>query len=424
MTVVLDDDPTGTQEVTGVPVLLSRDPEALERLLGDHDAVFVLTNTRAMPEDEATALIRALIDDVHRAERVLGVTALVVQRGDSTLRGHVFAEIDAAGGDDVVVFCPAFPAGGRRTVDGVHLVNVSGEWLNAADTEFADDPVFGYTARSQVEYVGEKGRGRTGVSVGVSDFAEALRTARPRTVLLPDAQSDEEIRTIAGEIENAVAEGARIVVRSAAPLAAYLAHAKSAALLDPDRVAAASAGSREGGVLVVVGSHTGATGEQLAALLADGVPSHELSTDAALEDAGSAGRALADAARAQLREGAVVISSERHRRAEHATLDHAEAVMRGLTTATAALADGAIAVVAKGGITSAEVARTGLGRRTAWVAGQLLPGVSLWIFSDDPSHVDRPGLLYAVVPGNIGTEQTLRQVFGIIRDAVATGVRA
>jgi uncharacterized protein YgbK (DUF1537 family) len=419
-TVVLDDDPTGTQEVTGVPVLLQRDRDELERLLAEHSAVFILTNTRAMPEDEAVALVAALLEDIREVEARLELTVLVVQRGDSTLRGHVFAEIDVTGRDSVVVFCPAFPAGGRRTVDGVHQVLVAGEWRNAADTEFAKDPVFGYTARSQLDYVAEKGRGRPGISVGVPQFASALRSAAPGTVILPDVQSDAEIRELASTIEAAAQDGVSVVVRSAAPLAAYLAHSKSTGFLDADQVAGTAAAGRSGGVLVVVGSHTSATSEQLAELLGEGVPSHELSTELALADPVEAGRRLAEAALPDLRDGAVtVISSQRERRAEHSTLAHAESVMTALTTAVRALAASARAVVAKGGITSAEVARTGLGRRTAWVAGQLLPGVSLWVFSDDPDRVDRDGLLYAVVPGNIGTAETLRDVVHTVGDATA-----
>lgn len=420
VTIVLDDDPTGTQEVTGVPVLLSRDRGALERLLARHDAVFVLTNTRAMPEADAVSLIRGLLADIREIERALGVRALVVQRGDSTLRGHVFAEIDAVSGGDVVVFCPAFPAGGRKTVDGVHLVNVSGTWLNAADTEFAGDPVFGYSARSQVEYVAEKGRGRTGVSVRPDGFAHALRSVAPGTVILPDVQTDDEIRGLAADIERAVDDGIGVIVRSAAPVAGYLAHAKSTRYLESADVARNAGPSPDGGILIVVGSHTGATTEQLDRLLADGVPAHELSTADALEDPVGAGLRLARAARPDLAAGAVIISSERLRRAEHSTLEHAEAVMRALTTATAELSPGARAVIAKGGITSAEVARTGLGRTTAWVAGQLLPGVSLWVFSDDPEGVDRPGLLYAVVPGNIGASETLSDVVRTVSAATSS----
>lgn len=422
ITVVLDDDPTGTQEVTGVPVLLTRDRDELERLLSEHDAVFILTNTRAMPEAEAVALITTLLSDIYEVEASLGARALVVQRGDSTLRGHVFPEIDAAGRDHVVVFCPAFPAGGRKTVDGVHLVKVSGEWRNAADTEFAGDPVFGYTARSQVDYVAEKGGGRRGIAVDVDGFEQALRSAEAGTVILPNVQTDDEIKSLATVIEAATSDGIRIVVRSAAPLAAYLAHAKSAHYLDDKSVVEKAGAARPGGVLVVVGSHTDATSEQLAELMTEKVPAHELSTELALTDPIAAGQRLAGAAIADLAGGRVtVISSERHRRSDHSTLDHAEAVMTALTVATRALSSEACAVVAKGGITSAEVARVGLDRRTAWVAGQLLPGVSLWVFSDDAGRVDGPGLLYAVVPGNIGTAETLREVVHKISAATEAG---
>ena len=400
VTVVLDDDPTGTQEVTAVPVLLTRDRVRLVELLRRHDAVFVLTNTRAVPEDEAVALVAAVLSDVRAAEAELGVRALVVQRGDSTLRGHVFAEVDAAGRDAVAVYCPAFPAGGRRTVDGVHEVRVDDTWLNAADTEFAGDPVFGYAARSQVGFVAEKGRGRPAVAVRTGGVADAVRAAAPGTVVLPDAATDDDVAAIAGQIRGLVAEGVRLVVRSAAPLAAFLAGAKSTALLDgPPR-------RPDGTVLVVVGSHTGASGAQLARLDRAVGPHHELSTERALADPGAAGAELAArAAGAGTR--VVVIASERVRRRDHDTLDHGHAVMTALTTAVRALADDAVAVVAKGGITSAEVARTGLRRDTAWVVGQLEPGVSLWTLPTDRADPAGPGLPYAVVPGNIGDADTL-----------------
>jgi uncharacterized protein YgbK (DUF1537 family) len=55
-------------------------------------------------------------------------------------------------------------------------------------------------------------------------------------------------------------------------------------------------------------------------------------------------------------------------------------------------------VVAKGGITSADVARIGLGAASATVLGQVAPGISVWRLT----AVDGRGLLYVVVPGNVG----------------------
>ena len=77
--------------------------------------------------------------------------------------------------------------------------------------------------------------------------------------------------------------------------------------------------------------------------------------------------------------------------------------MAALTTAVAALLTEVDVVVAKGGITSAEVARTGIGATSAVVLGQVLPGVSVWrLVARDGREV-----LYVVVPGNVGGPDTL-----------------
>ena len=102
----------------------------------------------------------------------------------------------------------------------------------------------------------------------------------------------------------------------------------------------------------------------------------------------------------------VIVTSERVRSSDHHTLAHGEAVMRALTTAVEELLPTVDVVVAKGGITSAEVARVGIGATSAQVKGQVLPGVSVW------SLIDRAGrdVTYIVVPGNVGNPETLIEV--------------
>lgn len=59
---------------------------------------------------------------------------------DSTLRGHVTAELEAAfkaSGRKMLVFAPAFPAAGRTTVRGVQLV----DGVPVAETVYGRDPV-------------------------------------------------------------------------------------------------------------------------------------------------------------------------------------------------------------------------------------------------------------------------------------------
>jgi len=52
------------------------------------------------------------------------------------------------------------PPGGRKTIDGVHLLTVDGRDVPVHETEFARDAVFGYTHSFLPDYVNEKTRGR------------------------------------------------------------------------------------------------------------------------------------------------------------------------------------------------------------------------------------------------------------------------
>jgi uncharacterized protein YgbK (DUF1537 family) len=75
-------------------------------------------------------------------------------------------------------------------------------------------------------------------------------------------------------------------------------------------------------------------------------------------------------------------------------------------------------VVAKGGITSHEVAANGLGIRRAEVQGQFWPGqVSLFSAQEAPEEV--MGMPYVVFPGNVGGPQALADVTERLTAAVA-----
>jgi len=75
-------------------------------------------------------------------------------------------------------------------------------------------------------------------------------------------------------------------------------------------------------------------------------------------------------------------------------------------------------VLAKGGITSHDVAVTGLGIRRAEVAGQLFAGmVSVYRpISADARAVGRP---YVVFAGNVGDENTLAYVIDLFSGRTA-----
>jgi uncharacterized protein YgbK (DUF1537 family) len=94
-------------------------------------------------------------------------------------------------------------------------------------------------------------------------------------------------------------------------------------------------------------------------------------------------------------------------------------ISRRVSTAVIAVVRGALAarpawVIAKGGITSHDVAVRGLGIRRATVLGQLLPGMVSVLRPTDaaPEVVGRP---YVVFAGNVGDETTLASVVDLFR---------
>jgi uncharacterized protein YgbK (DUF1537 family) len=69
-------------------------------------------------------------------------------------------------------------------------------------------------------------------------------------------------------------------------------------------------------------------------------------------------------------------------------------------------------LIAKGGITSSDVATEGLGVERAWVLGQILPGIPVWRLGAESRF---PGLPYVVFPGNVGTDDSLAEAVHILR---------
>jgi len=71
-TIVLDDDPTGTQSATGVSVLFETHVDLLVDALRQADSVYVQTNSRALPEAQAVALVAKIKADGEAAAKRLG----------------------------------------------------------------------------------------------------------------------------------------------------------------------------------------------------------------------------------------------------------------------------------------------------------------------------------------------------------------
>ena len=68
-------------------------------------------------------------------------------------------------------------------------------------------------------------------------------------------------------------------------------------------------------------------------------------------------------------------------------------------------------VIAKGGITSSDVATKALSIEQARVLGQICPGIPVWQAGDSSKF---PKVPYIVFPGNVGTDETLKQAVYIL----------
>jgi len=71
-------------------------------------------------------------------------------------------------------------------------------------------------------------------------------------------------------------------------------------------------------------------------------------------------------------------------------------------------------VVAKGAITSHDVAVHGLGIRRAEIVGQLLPGL-VSVFRPVQAPTEVVGIPYVVFAGNVGDDTTLAYVIDLLR---------
>ncbi|WP_432572424.1 four-carbon acid sugar kinase family protein [Kineococcus sp. SYSU DK005] len=441
--VVLDDDPTGTQSVADLPVLTSWAEEDVAWALGlGAPAVYVLTNSRGLSPAAAGALTREVVAAVLDVAGRTRTRVRFVSRSDSTLRGHFPLETDVVaatvaerGGRavDAVVLVPAFPEAGRITVGGVHLLRTPGGLLPAGESEFARDATFGYASSDLREWVAEKTGGRTRAEdvvvldlallrSGPSAVAAALAPLTGARTVVADAVGEDDLRLLALGLVEAEAAGKELLYRVGPPFVRARTGQEVRAPLTAQEVF--RDGARPGGGLVVVGSHVGLTSRQLAALQAErpALPSLVLDVPRLLD--GSAEehvREVADRAAALLAEGDVVLHTSR---ALHRTDDPEEslAISRRVSAAVVAAVRRVLAahpprfVVAKGGITSSDVAAHGLGVRRALVRGPLLPGtVSLW----EPVGGRAAGTPYVVFAGNVGDDGSLAAVVRTLSAAPA-----
>ena len=445
---VLDDDPTGSQAVHDVQVVTVLEEDAYAAALARPGATcFVLTNSRSLGGPAAAELTTRAARGLITVAGRRGTRIQLISRSDSTLRGHVMAEVTAlqavrrdmvGRGYDGVLLVPAFLEAGRVTAADIHWARTAAGLIPVGETEFAKDTAFGYGASDLRVFVAEKSGGTIQPedvrSISLADIRlggpgrvrEVLASAAGGAWVVVNATEYSDLETVARAVLDAEREGQSFLFRTGPSFVRALSGLgpkpplRGAQIWGADGGVWAGAG---GHGLVVVGSHVGQTSRQVAALRARAVTTDiELDVPAVL--AGgldvAGGPVVASTARrvtAALGHSDVLLYTSR---AVVTAPDAAGSltIARTVSAALSRIVRDALAarpawVIAKGGITSHDVMLHGLGIRRAEVAGQLFPG-TVSVFRPLDAAPEAVGMPFVVFAGNVGDDGTLAQVVAIL----------
>ncbi|CAM1501229.1 Fc.00g103910.m01.CDS01 [Cosmosporella sp. VM-42] len=421
--VVLDDDPTRTQTCHDVDVLMAWDDASLDHEFSlEPKGFFILTNSRALPATEARVLIAEICKNVKRAAEKAGKAIEIVLRGDSTLRGHLPEEPEAAeevpGDFDGWVLAPFFFQGGRYTINDVHYVKEDDVLVPASRTPFAQDATFGYKNSNLRNYSITLDDIRLGGPAAVTDKLLSIPQAVKKVVIVNAAVESDMFVFVAGLLE-AGKKGRRYLYRTgAAFVSCRLGITEIPPLKLQDLATSTTINNVQSGGLIIAGSYVPKTTAQLKFLretLRDKLEVIELDVAKLIISSATAEEAILD-----------IVS----RVSEYLALGHDVLVMTSRTLIKgqdgisslkigSKVAQAPVQLVqlvevrpryliAKGGITWSDAATKGLKMKRAKILGQAAPGVPLWMCEEETSRV--PGLPYVVFPGTVGSNSTLAEV--------------
>lgn len=430
---VLDDDPTGIQTVHQVPVYTDWEEDTIRQgFLQESKVFYILTDSRSFTRKRTEEVHRRIGSLAQKISEELKIPFFIVSRSDSTLRGHypletqcLREEIEREGSKiDGEILCFFFKEGERYTIDNIHYVAVGQELVPAGESEFANDKTFGYHSSDLCSYVEEKTKGQYPSDKVRTVSLETLRkkdvdTVRKQLESLSDfekivvnAVSYSDLQVFALAFYQAMAKGKTFLLRTASSLVRELAGIHSRPLLTRKELIRQE--SSFGGI-VVVGSHTAKTTEQLEHLKEikelKFIPFH---SDYVLEEE----KFREEIKRVQkendewIRKGVTVVNYTDRKvltvegdTKEEALLRSAK-ISQAVQSLVGDLTVKPAFVVAKGGITSSDVGTKALKVKKAVAMGQIQPGVPVWETGPESRFPDIP---YVIFPGNVGKPDTLKK---------------
>lgn len=436
--VVLDDDPTGVQTLHDVSVFTDWSESAIEEGFREQQKLFyILTNSRSFSAMKTKQVHQEIAERILKVAQRLQKDFLIISRSDSTLRGHYPLETQTLRETleahsmkhvDGEILCPYFKEGGRFTFGDVHYVRYGRKLVPVGQTEFAEDQTFGYHASNLRDYVEEKTQGaykrETVMSISISELRQgnveaiAARLCQVHDFgkVIVNAVTQDDVRVFVLALYEALSRGKYFLFRTAAAFVKEMGAIEDRPLLTHAEIfQEKSMATQQSGGVIVVGSHTDKTTAQLKALQGlPGLEFLELDSDLVLKPElfSQEVTRILEREEAIIRAGktAVIYTKRKVLTLPGDTRESALARSVKISDAVQSLV-GRLSitpsyVIAKGGITSSDVATKALHVHKATVIGQICPGVPVWRTGRESKF---PQIPYIIFPGNVGNINTLRQ---------------
>ena len=438
--IIFDDDPTGSQSVYGCPLLLSWDINTLSKAI-DHPSplIFILANTRSLSPDLADKRIREICINFSRLCKKKGLSFqdfYFISRGDSTLRGHGIIEpsaiYDILGPFNATFHIPAFLEGGRTTVNSIHLLNDCPVHL----TDFALDSIFGFSSSYLPDWLEEKSQGGIAAlsvskididmlelaldnEIGFNKLFEFILSLENNQYVVVDAKNYNHLDVFAKAIRS-INNKKRFLFRSAASFIKSLADLplnKNKPLeLISCRLKDNLLDYKPG--IIVVGSHVQLADTQLVHLLREpscegielpvkqiAIALNDKSSDFIISEFQLFWRESIREILASGRTPVIYTTRGEIKFSKITSRIKFGIDLAGIIAALVGEISSEIGyLISKGGITTQIILEKGLNLQEVYLAGQILPGLSMVITPKDSKISQLPVITF---PGNLGDELTL-----------------
>ncbi|PNZ39273.1 four-carbon acid sugar kinase family protein [Mammaliicoccus vitulinus] len=425
--VVLDDDPTGTQTVKDLPVYT----DWTESLLTDafeqpNNMFYILTNSRALNALETTQLHQELSKNIENVSQKLNKPYLIISRGDSTLRGHFYLEPNvlnetATKPFNAVFYLPEFFEGDRYTYKGIHYLKEDNQYIPVSESEFANDTTFGFDSTSMADFIEEKSQGEIKSENVFHITLDQIRNREKEQILntfgdlnnfdavVVDALNDEDMDYFtACLVEYLKYHNKKFIFRTAASFV------KSICETPGEIINLQNYKKNNNGGIIIVGSHVKKSSSQLNHLLENAnINAIEFDVKAVTQ---SNFQDYIDKLTTEVEniitkgKDVVIYTSRDVIKTGDLTnnLSISTNISNGLVSIIKRLSIQPNFIIAKGGITSSDVATKGLNIKKAKVIGQITKGVPVWLTGNEAKYHHMP---YVIFPGNVGEVDTLTKVY-------------